>query len=258
MDLGIINSEAQTNETTRPVDAVNASDSQDKIFQERFNQLARRERMFRQQEAQFKQMQEKLAQYDTKFAKLKESPIEMLEEEGFKYEDILAKGLNNDPTTKLQQKIEQLEARLSERDSKESSRESEARKQQDLDYIREQLANNEEFDLINSLGAYSHIYDKMLAYNDEYGELPDMNEVAREIETDLLNRVSPLKSSKKIKSLFAEKQQQAEESVQGKMEDKMTTLSNNMSPSSVPNTGIQSEQERVKAAIEQLRRSRNI
>jgi len=268
-DSAIVNVESTMQPEGRPPEGQVDQSSTDKIFQDRFNQLARRERSLRQQEGQFKSMQEKLTDYESKFSRLKESPIDSLESDfGLKYDELLVKGLNNDPTAKLAQKIEQLEARLKEKDAYEKEQSESSRKSDSITSIREQLADKDDFDLVNSFGAHNQVYDKIYAHYKETGETLDVNEVAKEIEEDIRGKLSFLTKSKKISNIFAEHLKTREastmESLEEKFEQKQAqssqpgfTLSNDLTANSTPEKQYTSEQDRVKAAIERFKRLQN-
>jgi len=228
--------------------------SPDKIYAERLNMLARQERIFRQREAQFKDMERKLSDYEGKFSKLKESPLEGLEEFGLKYDDLVVKGMTQDPTAKLESKIAKLEQMLTEKDSKDKQSQESQQKEQWISVIRDEVKEKDDFDLINTLNAHSQVLQMIESHYEETGEQLPIEEAAQMVESDLMSKLKIFQNSKKMRTLFDVKQEEAMERVEDKMSP---TLSNNTSNIVSNNgNGVESEQERVKRAIEFLKSRR--
>lgn len=223
--------------------------SPDKIYAEKLNMLARQERTFRQREAQFKDMEQKLAEYESKFNRVKESPLEGLEELGLKYDDLVIQGMNQDPTAKLEAKIAKLEKMLTDKQSKDSESAVENEKTSWIDFVRNEIKDKEDFELINTLNAHGDVYNYIEKHFNDTGEQMDVLEAAKLVEEDITAKLKVFQNSKKMKSLFEIQSDRAMENPA----DKVNTLSNSMSGVSVPSNQGLSENERLQAAIAALR-----
>ena len=131
---------------------------QDPDFVRRFNALARKERELLQRESEMKERLGEFENYQKERAKLKENPLEFLESNGWKFQDLADYVLNNNKPTaetqvsRLQKRLDEMEA---ERKAEIERREREAKEQANqktiADFknsIKELVSsNNEQYEL---------------------------------------------------------------------------------------------------------------
>lgn len=187
---------------------------QDPDFIRRFNALARKEREIREREQKFKDRYGEYEGYQREREKIKENPLEFLESNGWSFQDLADFVLNNNKSTpdqkvsKLQQRIDQLEAERKKEIEDRARMEQEYRAQQTVsDYkanIKKEIsANNEQFELINQFKEYDTVYEVIENYYNQNGVILEVSKAANEVEKYLESQFEKAASTSKLKKKFS-------------------------------------------------------
>ena len=178
-------------------------------------------------EAKEKQMQERIAQleqeakqYQSKYERLKtpESALRALEEEGLDFEKLTKMQLNEQNPTpemlvkrleaqmdqKYAKKLEELEAKLAEKDQKAQNDQIEAAKAGFVSRIEAAVANNpEKYEFINYNKATDLVYNVVEEYYNTHKRVLSEEEACDMVETHLENEAKKLTSLKKLQAASA-------------------------------------------------------
>lgn len=217
---------------------------QDPDFVRRFNALARKEREIREREQQFKSKYGEYESYQKEREKLKENPMDFLESNGWTFKELADYVLNNNNPTpdqqvsKLQQRIDQLEAeRKQEIEDRKKNEELEKNKQTISEFKsnlkKEISAENEQFELINHFGEYDTVYDVIDNYYNAHGVILDVKKAAMEVEKYLESQFEKAASTNKVKKKFSQffepqKETEAESKPSSQASNEPSTLTNDV------------------------------
>jgi hypothetical protein len=204
-------------------------EKQSELLSKRFATLSQKERELQRMQVQLKRDREefdrlKTEKGDTK-PKTYESPLELLEEHGWTYDDVTQHVLTGTkPEAKkareLEAKLQKLEdERKAEREAKEKSDKELESKRQVEEYkagLKSKIASeSERFELIHKFGeeGVNLVYDTMVQWFSEYGEAPDPIMIADRVEqyydARIKEEIDKFKSTKKLGKLFLSDQPKA-------------------------------------------------
>lgn len=156
-----------------------------------------------------KQMLE-LARREKETRKLQESlkgavTIESLRERGKADRNSVLKELGfddliqedaNDPIAALRKQIEDMK-------NLQDSKEKEAQDAREFEDFKAQFGQKpDDTEIVSRLGLEKQVFDAVRAHQSEHGEMPDMYQIAKELEDVILQQVTSLKGSKKLSDLF--------------------------------------------------------
>ena len=240
---------------------------QDPDFVRRFNALARKERELLQRESEMKERLGEFENYQKERAKLKESPIEFLESNGWKFQDLADYVLNNNKPTaetqvsRLQKRLDEMEA---ERKAEIENRERQAKEEENKktitafkNSIKELVSsNNEQYELINHFNAIDTVYDVIQNYYNQNGEVLDTAKAAAEVEKYLEQQFEQAASTSKFKKRYSPIEQALAEASEEKKVSQAPdtrTLTNEAvastpSPSQAESTYLPEEESKRKSA----------
>jgi len=234
-----------------------ATDATSKSASKYLNELARKEKEFQARAQAWKSKEDewhkKESEYQQKFISkdaLKSNPLAAFQEAGMTPEDIMNLALN--PPDARDLKIQQLESRLEqflgkfEQMNTDSQKQTQDSYQKALDTIRKQTAKlvedsgeAEDYEMIKAMGddGISAVVAKIEENFKETGLQMSVEEAAKAIEQDFLERTLAIAQKNKIKSklLESQTQQDPKQTPQGKAPQGLQTLTHtNTQPSSKP------------------------
>lgn len=209
----------------KPVEAVAAA--QEEKFAAKFAALSRKEKAIRQREAQLNQqmqeLQSRLQQLEEQNKqvesiksipdRLKKEPLKVLSESGLTFEQLAEMVLNNDgkPTQdmilneyeqKFMSKIQDLEKKLAEKESKEQ----EERYNQAITQFQAQLTDfvnkTEDYELIRANDSVDLVYQVIEEHFNETNEILSNKEACDAVEEYLLEEAKKLVDRDKVKKLL--------------------------------------------------------
>lgn len=266
--------EAQAQLESQQIDKEKEAPKDDR-FASKFAALSRKEKALRAKE---QEIQKKLADFESMskqreeeykpFASLKDrvktEPLKVLEEHGLTYEQLTKMILEGDggPTpemkvdntiSQLQQKIEQLESRLTkEKEDQEKSvkdMQEEASKRAEDNFkveIKNLVNSDEKYELIKAHDAIQDVFEVVEQYYYKTGKLLSKEEAADQVEAALEEEVNKMLSLEKIKKkLGAAGSTKSNTDVQEQL-----TLSNDLATESVNTSGefLSDEESKKRAA----------
>lgn len=250
---------------------------QDPDFVRRFNALTRKEQEILRREQEFKSKYGEYENYQKERAKVKENPLEFLEANGWNFKDLADYVLNNNqPTTetqvsKLQRRIDEMEAARKQEIEEAQRREQEAKNQATVTAYKENIkkevsSKSEQFELINHFGEYDTVYDVIENYYTQNGVILEVEKAAAEVEKYLEQQFEKAASTNKFKKRYSPIEQALSEQRQpekpgfpgSQVPNEPSTLTNEIASSSASPQGNQpapylSEEESKKRAAEILR-----
>lgn len=249
---GTTSTEAAPATVEAPVEAPKAEEpppqkSKEELeFASRFAALTKREKAILQQQ---RLMQEKAKDLEalSKFEELKKgaktNPIAILENLGLSYKEITDFVLNdNKPTTDsvlgtLQQQVEALKTQLAEKEASEKRSKDEAAIRNFKYAIQSHVDKNADtFELIRGNNAYDTVFEVASNVFDETGEIPDIDEVAKQVESYLEGELEKLTKLKKIQAKFAPPPAAPEASIPTDTKPSVSKTLTNAAVSAVPGT----------------------
>lgn len=182
-------------------------------FASRFAALTKREKSILHQQ---RMMQEKakdleaLTKYEEAKKSAKNNPIAVLESLGLDYKYLTDFILNdNKPTTEgklgtLEQQVQALTQQLAEKAQVEEQMKQERAVNEFKGKIKDHVEKNADaYELIRVNNAFDTVYEVACSVYDETGEIPDIDEVAKNVEAHLESELDKLKEAKKVRSRFA-------------------------------------------------------
>jgi hypothetical protein len=158
-----------------------------------------------------KEYQERLKRLE-EYEKAKENPLKFLEAGGHKYEDLVNFMVNNpDSLSEKDKKLLSLEQEvqsLKKMHEEKARIEQEQAARQQFDNFFTQVKNSvdaddkkEDYELIRVTESYQPLIDRMANVWRETGEIPDIHDVAKDYETEVLNfALDTIKKSPKLQS----------------------------------------------------------
>jgi hypothetical protein len=235
-------------------------------FSKRFTALSRKERDVLAQAEKIKADLEQVNNWKKEKDLFKTNPVKFMEENGWKFSDLVDFTLNNGKLTPEQQiaKLqEQLESIRSEKDKEQQTRAKAQEEANILAYKANQKTHlqskKEEYELLNHYESFDLVYDIM---NEHYqktlketgvGEELDIDKVASEVEKYLEGQLEKASSTKKFQSKFASTKVPVEAKSEGtQTKDAPKTLTNSdvtgSSSSSHPARWLDDDESKARAA----------
>lgn len=209
--------------------------------------LMRREKALLQKERAFKESLRNDPDYleFQKFKKLRESdnPDEALEHLGWGYEKLIRHKMGekeSEPSAeeKLQQRIDALEAKLSERETKEKESEEQRIQSAALQQIQKELeANESDYELTLLNNAESLVYDVIKEHHSSTGEVMPIAQAAKAVESYLEEQTEKLTKSRKLRKRFIPDEP---ENTEPEQEQKASSPPGNKAPTTISSKAIQS------------------
>lgn len=246
---------------------------EDPDFVRRFNALARKEREMLQREQQIKERYQEFENYQKERAKLKDNPLDFLEANGWKFQDLADYVLNNNNPTpetqvsRLHKRLDEMEAERKAEIEARQQAEQQAKNEEQITAFKNNIketvsSNSEQFELINQYGEYETVYDVIANYYNQHGVILDTDKAAQEVEKYLEDRLEKAASTQKFRKKYSPIEQALSEAAAGKSEQRPqdtgpTTLTNE-AVSSAPaqaktDDAYLSEEESKKKSAEILR-----
>lgn len=170
--------------------------------------LIREKQALNLREKEYQDRLKKLEEYE----KAKENPLKFLEAGGHKYEDLVNFMVNNpDSLSEKDKKLLSLEQEvqsLKKMHEEKARIEQEQAARQQFDNFFTQVKNSvdaddkkEDYELIRVTESYQPLIDRMANVWRETGEIPDVHDVAKDYETEVLNfALETIKKSPKLQS----------------------------------------------------------
>lgn len=209
----------------------------------KFEALARKEAAFRQREREFqareatyKEKEAKLAQAETFQSRLKENPLDVLNELGITYDQLVEQAVNapDSATKEIQnelKRIRQTQDKLAQ-DAQDSSK---AQRQAALKQIRYDVTDlidqDPQFETIKATNSADEVVELIERTFDQEGKLLTVDQAAKMVEDELFEEAKRIASIGKVKAtlkpeltpeLISQTKQQTSK------QQPMTTLTNNM------------------------------
>lgn len=208
-----VNSEGEpTSEVDNTATDDDTTREEDPRLAEKLALLMRREKAILQKERALKERlrsdPEFLEFQKFKKAREAETPDEALSQLGWDYEKLIRHKLGEkekEPTQeeRLQQRIDALEAKLSEREELEQKSKHEKVEAAALQQIQKELqANEDDFELTLLNNAHSLVYDVIKEHHSSTGEVMPIAQAAKAVESYLEQETEKLSKSKKLRKRF--------------------------------------------------------
>lgn len=180
------------------------------------------------------EIEEALKQYR---AKLKSSPLDVLNEEGLTYDQLVEQAVqqadpNYQTTRSMQQKLETIEAnqkRFEEESKKSADSQREAAVRQITYDVQELIEADPSFETIKATGSIQDVVDLITKQFDETGKLLSIDQAAKLVEDELFEEAIKIASLTKVKDKL--KPQLSPELVNNAKQQpiqQVTTLTNQM------------------------------
>lgn len=186
----------------------------DDDFAHRMALLARKERMLTERQKEMKEWEEKVKRLE-RLEKLKdEDPDEYLKESGLTLDKLIQASLKKNTTETVEEKIARLEKMLTDKEENEKLSKKQTAEQNLRNQIKQTIESKEDYPLIKSLDEFDLVYDVMEEYWNQHNQMLPIEKAAELVENSFFEKVQSLKSIDKVKKLFAE----AHETAQNKLE----------------------------------------
>lgn len=243
----IVAGESGPTSSQEPTPTPEAAKPKDEFVSPRLALLAKEEKRLQEERKRLAEERKnpEYAEY-LEFKKLKanakNNPLEIMEKFGLTYDEltdyVISGKHSKDPSVRaLEEKIAKMEAESREREEK-TKKEIE---QSQIAALNENikatcLKASDQFDLVNTWGAYNLVYNVMQEHYNKTQEVLEIDKAAEKVEAYLEKESQKYQSSKKLRKLFG-----VQESVVKKEEDdnyraepttRMTTLGNSASAGS--------------------------
>lgn len=214
---------------------------EDEPLSVRFAALTKREKMIQEREKAIKEQEAKFKNFELTKETVRKSPKEALESVGMTFEDFTKAYLDQldgkEHTPSVDEKIQELYAKIEAKEKAEKEREEQAKKDaeaQAIESFKSQVkefvsADKEKYELINESGLFEEVYNVIEEYFNETGEILSTEKAANHVENHLYEEGQKLLKAKKFAPKTPEPQKPQEKAGLG------TTLTNKQTAgSSVP------------------------
>lgn len=209
------------------------------ISAKRFEELTKLDRKNRRERQEIEQAKKLVSEDRAKnqkimdaFANAKQDPFAFLEAGGLTYEELIAKGLQNDPQAKglttIEQKLEAMEKREKEREQNEITRQQEHTINVFKNEIDAHINKNEELKVIKTFGSSDIVYNVVEEYFKLHEKVLSIEEACKMVEDGLRAQVK--EEYKKLQTLnldFLENSSQPSETQAPVSQNQTKTLTNN-------------------------------
>lgn len=218
------------------------SPAEDPLISSKFAALARKEKALRQRYAEFQSKEAELVKYREEAQqalayreRLKSSPLDVLNEEGITYDQLVQRAVNplNPEVTTLQAQVRALEESL-KRQQEESQKSyqtnrEQAEKQISMD-VKNLISSDAAYETVKDMGAEEAVTQLIVSTYDEDGVLLTTDEAAKQVEAYLIEEATRIANTPSIKKRLQPAptealQQQAPQAIQ---KTPIKTLSNTM------------------------------
>lgn len=202
----------------------------------KFEALARKEAAFRQREREFqareasyKEKEAKLVQVEAWQTRLKDSPLEVLNELGITYDQLVEQAVNAPDSATKEIRNELKKIRQDAQDNVKSQRQA-AIKQIRFDAV-DLIEQDPQFETIKATNSVDEVVELIEREFDKTGRLLTIDQAAKLVEDELFEEAKRIASIGKVKAIF--KPELTPELVsntkqQSNQQQPMTTLTNNM------------------------------
>lgn len=257
MDENVENTENVENvENAENVENVEVAEKQiDPI--EQFNAIKEQQRQLKRERAQLNQTVE--AQLQERLNQLKNDPLTAMQQLGLSRDDIVNKLMNIEPEAAEETPEQAYQRELAELKAWKEQQTQQAQQQKEqeiLNNFRNQIdtvlnSNPDEFELVmNSHGGKDLLWKAIEAHATEYGEIPDIGEVARQTELVLEEQAKKLLGLKKFAKKSEVVNTPSKETVTEQSNTSSKTLTNKMTSRVVPTVErVDSRQANVRSSI---------
>lgn len=215
----------KTVEAAEPVQTQEQKQAEER-FAAKFAALSRKEKAIKQRESQLQQQMQQLEQrlkqieaqgkevesFKSLPDRLKREPLKVLEESGLKFEQLAEMVLNDGKPTqdmvlqeyekKVMAKMQELEAKLAEKEQKEQEAKYEAALQQFQAQLTDFINKTEDYELIRANDAVDLVYEVIEKHHNDTGEILSNKEASDAVEAYLLEEAKKLVDREKVKKLL--------------------------------------------------------
>jgi hypothetical protein len=214
---------------------------EDEPLSVRFAALTKREKMIQEREKAIKEQEAKFKSFELNKENVRKSPKEALESVGMTFEDFTKAYLDQldgkEHTPSVEDKVQELYARIEAKEKAELEREEKAKKDAEAEAIegfKTQVkdfvaADKEKFELINEAGLFDEVYNVIEEYFNETGEILSTEKAAEHVENHLFEEGQKLLKAKKFAPKITEPEKPESKSTIS------TTLTNKQTPPSAAN-----------------------
>lgn len=183
---------------------------EDEPLSVRFAALTKREKQIQEREKAIKEQEAKFKNFELNKENVRKSPKEALESVGMTFEDFTKAYLDQldgkEHTPSVDEKIQELYAKIEAKEKAEKEREEQAKKDaeaQAIEAFKSQvkehvLADKEKYELINEAGLFDEVYNVIEEYFNETGEILATEKAAEHVENHLYEEGQKLLKAKKF------------------------------------------------------------
>lgn len=195
-----------------------------------------KEREFQAREASYKEKEAKLAAAEAFQTRLKESPLDVLNELGITYDQLVEQAVNAPSPESREIKnelksIRETQAKLIDDAKKASDTQRESAVKQIRYDVQDLIDSDPQFEITKATGSIDDVVELITRTFDETGRLMTVDQAAKKVEEELALEADKLltigKIKAKLKPDLTEAVNQAKQ--QTTQQQQMTTLTNNMS-----------------------------
>ena len=206
-----VGEESEEDKSEEPVKETKPEDKRSERLSKTLNEIARQQSELRKERKELEEQKKKLSgsSFDELKAKASDNPLEAIEALGLDYNKLTEFVLNGSgeksASKKLEEKIQQLEKKLTERDDSESEKQATAKIDQFKTNIKNELSSQtDKYELINTGEEYDTVYEVILQCHQQTGKMLSLDEAAELVENNLeknlqaqLERLSKTQKAKK-------------------------------------------------------------
>lgn len=268
-------SEAPSEEASAPQPKTEEPDPRE-TWKKRFDRLTSKERQILEAKKQIQQERSRYSKYDGLDELLQNDPLAALEKLGLDYhkltERVLTSG-DDDKTSKIEQRIAQLEAELKAERETKTKQTAEMQITQAKNSIKSLIeSNKDDYEVLSATGDVDAVWELIVNYHAETGNVLDFKQACDAVEESLAEEytqhIERLKQTKKLSSLFGAQSQEKSTTPPQSVANRLIgnepkppmqhkTLSNNsMQASSTSASMPISDADRMKAALEAIRNAK--
>lgn len=192
-----------------------------------------REKEFQAREASFKEKEAKLAAAEAFQERLRQNPLDVLNEIGVTYDQLVEQAVNgpDQKTRDIQKKLDAIEA-AQKKQSEDIQNSAKAQRDSAINQIRNDakdlVETSTEFETIKATESAEDVVELITRTFDETGKLLTVEDAAKMVEEELFAEAIRIANIGKVKAKLTPAVVEASKQQSGQQQQKMTTLTNNM------------------------------
>lgn len=245
--------QAMIDETQAPATEEKAKPSLDHV--EKFNALARRERMLQQKERELKEKEERYKPLEGIKERARKEPLKVMEELGLTYDELTNTILNDGKApaemgiSDVKSELEALKKELAQEREEKTNKENQQKAQEYRSHIKDHIKGKDEYEYISTAGdeAIDLICDTVVSYYQEHQKVLSEDEVCKLVEDYYEAQAEKYLNLKKLRSklgLSVESEKTApSEPAKTPQVGQTKTLTNSMSPETKPQASLLKDDE---------------